>query len=659
MDKDFFHRYNYYTLEHKVPENEFIGILDGIPNLNKSVKPFIKAVIDLIFKSIKENRTKEAVPSLEIPDIEMILANALKGNFYYDIYCKGKPKSKLAETVFKKFLSRIFGKDGFNDEKHIIQNYIHSWLEKRLALGIVADERFNSVKVLTSLIRKTEMLHSLYAHLVQHIPNSWIQDNKKDWVSVSMAPENILDSVRTFDKEYFINYLSLLRPYGDAELWDYVTEVTQGSDYAMLNEEFSFRSSILIKNDLLLWIKFWDNLKLPILQDCAFTSFFDFNPQRYIEVADALVSDKIKVKSDLNFLLLLVAKNYYDASFRLTEKLSFYEDEDRIKPEKENFFKAGQVYYAKWNKEKSGLYSKLIKTLQLKLNNIHIEDWVFSYKPRGKNNNNINKSIELHNTEISLLTEAYKSSFIISEEFSFESFNLPKFNFYVQVIQETGKNELAEILLNALLEYLTSDKFFWDKSYSEPEWSTLKGMGYLISLHAHPIEAAKELIEKFKVVHQGWKPAKIDYRPITIESFIYCGITLLFEHKAAFKNKKQKELFFKELLEIIVIQDRYSQVDNSEYYQQPLHLLFLVSCQILFAFKEYFELEMIKEYDCLYSLLSILSSEEGGITGKSKNLLKNRLEKEFIIEKRKYSNKNQKDKVLLMEEMIKVLAIPN
>lgn len=657
MTKDIFYQYDFYTLEQKYLENEFIRILDEVTDLNESVEPFIHTVIDLIFKSIQKNIKKEAVPQVEIPQVDKIIADALKGNVCYDAYFDANPKNKLSEIVFKKFLSRVFGKDGFNDEKHIIQNYIHSWLEKRLALAIVKDKRFNSVEILTALIWKTEMLHVLYHYLVQNIPYNWIKENKKDWVTVSVSAENILDSVRTFDKEYFINYLELLKPNKDTELWEFINDVTHGSDYAMLNEEYSFKSEVLLKNDLLLWIEFWDNLNLPIIQDCMFTYFFESQPHRYLEVVDILVSRKINIKSDLNFLLLLIAKNYFDSSFKLTERLAFYEEEDRIKTGNESFFKAGQQYYKEWLIEKPNLYSILIKNLQTQLKYTDIEDWIFSYKPRRKNNNHFNKSIELYNTEIELLTDVYKSTFVLLEDFSLHSFNLQKFNFYAELIHETGKKHMAEKLLDTLFSYLTSDKFFWDKSFSEPHWSTLKGMSYLISLHVDPIQKTKELIDKFKVSHQGWKPVKIDYKPITAESFIYCGIGLIFEHPTAFRDDGHKELFFKELLDIILTQDRFSQIDNSDYYQQPLRILFLVANQVYPEVREYFEQELIQNYDSLFSLIVILTSDKDSISVQSKPLMAKRLENEFLIEKRKFNNKGQKQKISELEKLVTDLKL--
>ena len=132
---------------------------------------------------------------------------------------------------------------------------------------------------------------------------------------------------------------------------------------------------------------------------------------------------------------------------------------------------------------------------------------------------------------------------------------------------------------------------------------------------------------------------------------------MLFENEPAFKNKPEKEEFFKELLKHVLTQDRYSQIDNSKYYQAPFHLLFLVANQVFPDVKVYYERELIANYDNLYLLLSILSSDKEPICVSSKPLIKERLDKEFWLEKRKFSNRGQNDKVIEFGKMIESLNL--
>lgn len=652
MPKDIFYHYSFYVLEQKYDENKFIKILENESLLNSKIESFIQNVIDLLFTTITKSESIKA-PSIAIPEIEKDLGDILKNIPIYDIYFESNPENILSEVVINKFLSRIFRKDGFNGETYIIQNYIHSWLEKRLALGICNDSRFKSVDILKSLIEKTEMLNNFYAYLVENIPFDWVLDNKKDWVGVSAKPENIMDSIRTFDKEYFNYYTDLLDSSDKTNLWEYIHNVTNGSNYAMLTDEYSFISAVLIKNAPLLWIEFWDNLKFPIIQDCVFPSFLNFSPQQYLVIVNALVNQKVNLKSNLDELLLIVSKNYFEASYKLTERLLFYEVEDGVKKENKHFFEEGQKYYKQWLEEKQNNYKKLIEDLQTRLQNTDIENWIFSYKPKI-NNSHIHKPNEIYNYEIELLTSVYKSYGKQSINFNLQSFNLQKFNFHVKIVKDSDDKYLSPNLLETMINFIESDKFYWDKTFSEPYWSSMKGIAYLISLNPDPIEKSYELIEKFTINHQGWKPVKSGYKLLIKESFVYSSVALLFEHNNAFKDDTHKEHFFKELSNIILIQNRYSQNGN---YQESLNLLFLVTNQVFFAVKEYFEITLIRNYDNLYSLLCILSSDEKSICNKSQKLIAERLEKEFIIEKKQLNNRSQKNKVLEMEKMIETLKI--
>ncbi len=652
MNKDIFYKYDFYVLERKYAERKFVEILEGISSLNESIKPFIRNVTDLLHSSIKDDRNIE-ITEIVPPNIDDELEKKLANNPLSTSY-KSHSEKSLSEFVFNKFVRRIFKKDGHNNETHVVQNYIHSWLEKSLAMNIVQDSRFSSLNVLKSLLGKTEMLQDFYVYLIKNIPTEWILSNKEEWLNISVSPDKLLDNISTFDKEFVNGYEISLSKLSKENLWNFVQEATRNSDYMMLNHEFSFISSVLIRKDISLWIEFWDNLKLPIIQDCVF-SLLNFSPQEYLQLVSRLTDEKTVVKSDLKTLLFIVAKNYFKASNELSERFSIYEDSERKNERNEQFFEKGIKQQKKWFEEKKKNYEALLQFLKKKLSNSEIEDWIFSYKPRT--NIRQYKPDDIYNDEIKLLTETYKKKSAELLSLDLQSFNLQKFNFYVEVIKDKKDKKIASTLLGAMVNYISSDKFYWDKTYVEPYWSALKGLGFIIGQQEKPIEKAKELINKFKIIHQGWKPSKIDYKPLTKETFIYSGISLLFENESAFNNNNDKEIFFKYLLSHILIQDRYSQVDNSEYYQMPLHLLFLVANQILPSIKEYYEFELINNYDNLYSLLSVLSSEEKPICDNSKKLIRERLDKEFLLEKKQFNNRSQKDKVQELEKMIDTLKL--
>jgi len=653
MNKEFFYTYDFYALERIYPERKFIAILEDISTLNESIKPFISNVTDLLYNSIKENKNV-AFTEIVSPNIDEDLKKYLTDNQLYASYNSHSEKS-LSEFVFNKFIIRTFKQDGHNNETHVIQDYIHSWLEKKLALFIVQDSRFSSLEILKSLLDKTEMLHGFYIHLLENIPIEWVLNKKKEWVNVSISPEKLLDNIRTYNNEFLKGYESSLSKLPKENLWNFVQEATRHSDYMMLNHEFSFISSVLIRKDISLWIEFWDNLKLPIIQDCVFISSFNFSPQEYLQLASKLTDGKTVVKSELKVLLFILAHNYFETSSKLTERFSIYEDSERKNEINEQFFEKGIEQQKEWLEVKKKNYENLIQSLEKTLSDSEIEDWIFSYTPRT--NSHQYKPNSIYNSEIKLLTETYKEKPVEHFSLDLQSFNLQKFNFYVEAIKDKEDSKIASALLEAMTNYVSSDKFFWDRTYAEPYWSALKSLGFVISLQDNPTQAAKELINKFKTIHQGWNPSKIDFSPLVKESFICSGVSLLFENESAFKGKNEKESFFKELLNHILTQDRFSHIDNSEYYQMPLHLLFLVANQIFSNVKEFCEQELIDNYDNLYSLLFILSSDKIPLSYNSKKQLKKRLEIEFLLLKRQFSNRALKDKIQELEKMIETLKL--
>ena len=655
MNKEFIYEHDFYALERKHPELIFIEALDASALLNDSVLPFILDIANLVYDSIKDGKIVE-ITEIALPNIVDDLENSLAGNSLYISY-KSYSGGSLPEFVFDKFLKRIFRSDGHNNETHIIQNYFHSWLEKKLALHIIQDLRFSSLVVLKSLIDKTEMLHDFYTCLIENIPNDWVFDKKEEWVDISVSPENLLDSMRTYDKEFISSYNKLHGTTSKENLWIYVQEAIRHSEYMMLNHEFSFISSVLIKKDITLWIEFWDNLKLPMIQNCVFLSFFNLNPQQYLQLTSELIDEKTVVKSDLDILLLIVAQNYFEASCKLTERLSIYGESERKNEKNWQIFEKGIEQQKEWLEEKKKNYESIIESLQKKLSKSDIEDWIFSYKPRE--NNRQFKPNDIYNSEIKLLTEAYKPKTVEFLSSDLQSFNLQKFNFYVEILRKSEDKKFAPNLLEGIISHITSDNFFWDRTYTEPYWSALKGLGFILSQQDKPLQKAKELINKYKINHQGWNPSKVDYSPLVKESFICSGVSLIFENELAFKDKNEKEFFFKELLNYILSQDRNSQVENSEYYQMPLHLLFLVVNQIFSDVKEFFEKELIYNYDNLYSLLTILSNDKIPLSDNSKELIIKRLDREFLLEKRKFGQNSQKDKAEKLEKMIEALDLGN
>lgn len=656
IKNEMFYQYDLYAIEQEFPKQEFVQVLENSSQLCESIDPFLISITDSLYNSISKDETIK-LESFSFPELDATFEDVLKGNNVYHSY-KSQFDNSLSRIVFEKFVKRIFQKDGFNDETHIIQDYLQAWLERRLARSIARDDRFDSLEVLKSLLDKTEMLHhEFYCDLVENIPESWVLGSQEKWTNIFFDSNKILDGIRTFDVDLVNSYSDYVLNLSRTNLWQFVQDATRNSDYLSLKDDVSFISSVLIKKRLTLWIEFWDNLKYPIIQDCVFTSAFDFIPQTYIELANMLADDSTAVVSDKKVLLLIIAQNYFKISIKLTERFSVYSETERKSDENKSFFEEGFNLQKQWLATKVTNYKTLIQTLTKQLSNEEIENWIFSYKPRT--NCVENKSNKIYDSEIKLLATAYKGHPVELSSLNIQSFNLQKFNFYIDVIKEKSDNAIGIELLDMLINHVSSNDFYWNVTCTEPYCTTLKGMGYLLGLHDNPIERSINLINTFKVNHQGWNPVEIDYRPLVKEVFILSGVINLFENDCAFSAISEKEELFKRLLYFILEQDRFSCIDNSKYYQFPLQMLYSVSNQISTNMEIFFERELINNYDNLYSLLTILSKGTIRIQEETRNELEKRLKMEYSLLKKQFNNRHQSNMVYELEQMVDVLTLNN
>ena len=183
-------------------------------------------------------------------------------------------------------------------------------------------------------------------------------------------------------------------------------------------------------------------------------------------------------------------------------------------------------------------------------------------------------------------------------------------------------------------------------------WQSMKNIGRLLSLTNNPIDKANEMIDYFKTIMEGWNISAIDFKIYKRESYVLCGVMLLFEHKKCFKELNEKRKFFENILNHIIIQIRFSTY-NIEDYLVPIHLLSLIANQINPSFKSKFEMELIQGVDDIVFVLKILTDEGYILTKVGSNTLKKRTDKEFPFIRRKLLQKNQTHEVQDLELLVK------
>ena len=666
MNQKLLYTRNYYILRKINQEQKFIDFLNQDNELIELVDFSLNKLKDKLLWVIQEKNSFDNFESLIHNETELNqkLSAKFAENEIYNIVEDKSISANLFTNVFNKLCRRIFLKDGHNDEQYDLQSYIHYWLENNLAIKIAEDNRFSALSVLFKLLEQTEMLRYFYCDLIKSIPLEWVENELEKWIKSDENPNNVLDSIRTFDKEYFKGYESMLQKLNKSTPWNFIFESTRFSDYATFNNKFSFKSSVLIEKKLSLWIYFWDKLKLPLLQNIPFHNIQ--YPKDILNIAKELVKQKDKIKSNQSHLACILLNNLVGNSLKVTEALSFYDNDERIQSltpfeKDEEIIENGEKAFNEWKEEKTKIYKEIINILSEILSYEAIEEWAFSYKPRSSPQNHFTDqyNVEVKNVIAAFFDYSNIKSFDKKIEEVEYNFNLQKFNFLVtQLNEETSTENQTKKLLNKLIDFILSDKFFWDKTYSQPYWDTLKGVGLLLSSINNSVSTSFDLINRIKVHYEGWNIKTGNYKLTKQESFMLCGIILLLEHNNAFKDKKERNSFFKQLLNLILCQIRFSPPSVIEDdYLKPLQLLYLVVNQIFPDLKLYYEKELVLNLDDLGSVLEILNSENYPLKPCSKKLLQKRIDNEFVYEMRKLKSYKNNKKSEFLENAIGKLGL--
>ena len=658
-------KYSLYTQDYSTykrikNESDFILLLNN-EELTELVHPSINNLKESLYILLCSEK-KEIIPLGEIPNedkINLLLKRILTGYKHYDSIKNYNASEELFSSAYEKFFNRLFTKDGFNDEKYLIQSYIQNWIAEQFAISITKDYRFSSFQLIRKLLRQTEILHNFYSSYEKNIPSEWVDKDMNSWIIAPQEFTSVIDSVRRYNNEFFDGYEHQLTKWEKLTPWKFISESTRDSGYMMLNEEFYLRHSVLFNKDINLWIKFWDNLKIPILQDALFHYFK--SPLDYILVAKQLKIHKNKLKTNPKHLAILLLKHLFETIKKAEENLSFYVNEDRIMrltvyEKDETIINEGKEAYLKWRKERKNIYRKVLSNTKEILSYDETSEWVYSYIPRDSNPKNEYSII--YNKEIAILVDSFNSAY---SEITFEdreqslyvNFNLSNFNALIEQYYKTSiESKKANNLLNQLILYVSSEKFYWDNTFSPMYWQSMKNIGKLLSLTDNPIDKANEMIDYFKTIMEGWNISAIDFKIYKRESYVLCGVMLLFEHKKSFKELNEKREFFENVLNHIIIQIRFSTY-NIEDYLVPIHLLSLIANQINPSFKSQFEKELIQGIDDIVFVIKILTDEGYKLTKVGSNALKKRTDKEFPFIRRKLLQKNQTHEVQELELLVK------
>lgn len=650
MKKNNYYIQNYYTLKNSYEINNFMDKVDK-DNLRILIQPTIKNIIDKIFIFITTHQTITNFNQILIDTdkADSKLLEILSTDKEFNLIEENDLKSCLITKSFIKFFQRIFLKDGLNDEKYDIQSYLQKWLEILLAESIVNDVRFKPYKITKSLIEVTEILHTFYTTFIELIPQSWIQDQYENWISVDDKPDKMLFLDRPFNDNFFSAYKSKYDKI-DSVSWYEVMDLTRYSEEQIFNLKYRFNNSVLMEKNSSLWIKFIDNLKFPILQDIAMNRTAD-DEIIFLNAAQEIENQKLELKTSPKILAYLILKNFFKYSIEVQNNLNFYIQEEQTKyltsSVDRKLIKKGQIELSNWLKKRDSIYLKIIIKLSNILSLSEVSEWIFSYKSNPVRNKYFDNT---HNNEILILTETFKKytsniTFDAQHENLKENFNLQKFNYLADIM----KSEVdAQNLVMLLISLIKKEDFYFDSNNNEYTKIALR-LTLVLSRISNPISEFLNLIDIFKINYEGWKINDTN-RNYYKEDFIYCAcIFLLTENSKIFADKNKENEYFDIILNHLILQLRFSS-SKILTYRYHLAILFKYVCNNNLERKFVLERKYITGIDSLQTLLEIFGSFEDCILeDKSKKLLEEKFKSEFDIIKKRYIQNNRVHEITLMQ----------
>jgi hypothetical protein len=602
MKDDLYYTNDFGVIEHKVKEEEYIKLLEQNDTLKELIKVTLSPIVDALYKIITRGGIIDSTLLIVKSDdtVNDIISTILVDDDLYKEYSIENVSTKLFPKVKAKFINRIFNNDGYNN-LHGIECYVHGWLETNLAKLITEDRRFSSSKNMLKMIEQTELLDIFFLKVVEFMPQQWIERNLYAWLKVDDDPENIVD-IHCRNKEGMQEYVKKYQNAEGFSPWKLVKTFTQGADYAVLTEKYSLITYAFLYKDIHCLVNFLDYLKLPLLQDCVF--HYVYLPSQYMTILKEVVLQKNTLTSDFSCLLLIVLKNYFNKSLEISGRLAFYERDEKYSWYNTEYFKKGKEKFNLWQEEREKNYAEILSVIRHHVDQANIEEWIFSYKPVVEYPDREN----LHNLELKTLLNIYKNVFSDSMNIAniHTDFNLQKFNFYMDFVMGNKivlDSECIKAILNTFISYLRSENFFWNLNFDNFHCTAMAGIAFLLSEIENPLEEIYGFIRTFLINHEGWMPNHQDAKLRVNESFVLCCIALLFERDRPFNDTVQKEKYFKEFLNLILIQYRFSHDKDSEYYKQPLSLLFEVVNQVYLDQKSYLLDKVSSAYDSPDSLI--------------------------------------------------------
>jgi hypothetical protein len=592
----------------------------------------------------------------------------LEGDQYYFILFRqekiinkntaDKELSNPFTSVVQAIYNSLFKNNHSFTEGLTVYRELRLQIEKEIGKLLAADSTFQKFRNWLKIYEKLEIEHDVYRAWIRNIPLDSIIAEKDKFSVVKTTDLNELAHLRGYgrnNKAEAKNYIAHLKKIFSKPTFEYITEVTRGSDLLTLKSKPELQQTLVRRLKISDRVLFVDSLHYPNLQDHAFLSVTELS--EYPEIISEILKNK-KLKTPKEHLLLIALENYYDFIVRTITDLSGLSQRnhyDEKSVEIEQLKKEVSEEHNLWLKEYipasfNKIISEVFPDAELNQSDFFLLffEWINSHSKLHL----IHRGNESKKSLIDLLNELFLKRIGSNESdrhFLVDNLQNNQVNYEALKklisIYEENKGDLyfRDNLYCIYLCFISSESFNWHASENVDFEEAINNAYYfsqILCSYDDGFEKWNALLRKHKTNHEGWLFTYADYKIYQRESFLLtAGIGMAYFKYSHAKTEAATDFY--KILDKLIQQHRNAGESRSVDYITPLKFAAITIGRHSPASSEDFIKLISAKFDGLkYILIIIAELKEYNKTltfsDNFKKQLSSRITNEFwVIENRK------------------------
>lgn len=524
-------------------------------------------------------------------------ATLQKGDeYYFELFRKEKIINKKTAdkqlnnpftSVVQAIYNGLFKNNHSYNEDLTIYRELRLHIEKQIGALIAVDSSLQSFKCWLNISQNLEVEHDIYRAWIRNIPLDNIIAEKDKFSVIKKADLNELAYIRGYgrnNKAEAKNYIAHLKKLSTKPIFDYITEVTRGSDLLTLKAVPELQQTLVRRLNVGDWLLFIDSLHFPNLQDHAFLSVNILSD--YTEIIGDLLKNK-KLKTPKAHLFLITLENYYDFIDRTTTDLlslsqrSHYDEKSKeIKQLKKEVSNEYDLWFKEYIPDSfNRILSEIFPEGVLNQSEFFLLlfEWINSH---GKLHL-VHRGNESKKSLIDLLNDLFLKRLGTNQSdrhFLIENLQKSQVNYEalrkLVSIYEENKGDLyfRDRLYCIYLDFISAESFTWHASENVDFEEAINNAYYFSQILCSYDDSYikwDSLFAIHKTAHEGWHFTYADYKIYQREAFLLtAGVGMAYLKYLHVKG--EAEIVFYKVIGKLVNQHRNAGESRSVDYVSPL-----------------------------------------------------------------------------------------